>query len=312
VVAGRAIAVSPGRIILDHMSRGIEKLLILGCGYVGERLAGACLERGVSVIATTRSAKRAVELQRSGVDAVVVESPDMLPDSLLQQCDAVVDSIPLNSDTSGMFASQLVWLPKIAPKFISLKWAGYLSTTGVYGDAGGVWVDESYPCNPSSERGRLRLEAEQSWLNSGLPAEVFRLAGIYGPGRNIIAKLKAGAYKAVAWSPPHFSSRIHVDDIVAALMAAMEKPGPGRIVNLADDEPCPHVDYVTELAKLVGAPAPEILTPEEGKRQLSKAMLDFFRDNKRVSNRLLHNELLAQLKYPGFRSAVSDLLRESD
>jgi len=282
-------------------------LLILGCGYVGEKLAKACLSEGINVTGTTRSSDRADELRALGIDAIVTESPGHLSDKLLEQCDAVLDSIPLTKDASGLHASQTKWLPKISPKLSSLKWAGYLSTTGVYGDADGAWVDESWHCRPTSERGHLRLQAEREWLESGLPAEVFRLAGIYGPERNIVGKLKEGGYKAVSWNPPHYSSRIHVDDIVATLMAAIRKPRPGRIVNVADDAPSPHADYVTELAGLVGAPAPGILTPEEGARQLSPAAIDFFRDNKRVSNRLLHRELLPELKYPDFRSAAAGL-----
>ncbi|MDQ7012202.1 MAG: SDR family NAD(P)-dependent oxidoreductase, partial [Mariprofundaceae bacterium] len=187
--------------------------------------------------------------------------------------------------------------------------AGYLSTTGVYGDAGGAWVDETWECRPTSQRGIERLKAERAWLDSGLPVEIFRLAGIYGPERNIIGKLRAGGYKAVRWQPPHFSGRIHVDDIIAALMAAMRRPRPGRIVNVADDEPLPHERYVSELAAMVGAPAPILLTPEEGRRELSAAVLDFFSDNKRIANRLLHRELLPSLKYPNFRTAVPELLR---
>lgn len=289
------------------MNSSVYSLLILGCGYVGEKLAKACVAEGITVTGTTRSEVRADELRATGIEAVVAESPEQLPDELLAQCDGVLDSIPLARDESGMHASQLQWLPSITPKLTNLKWAGYLSTTGVYGDAGGGWVDESWPCKPTSERGRLRLNAERAWLDSGLPTEVFRLAGIYGPERNIIDKLKAGGYRAVQWNPPHYSSRIHVADIVAALMAAMRSPRPGRIVNVADDEPCPHAEYVSKLARLVGAPAPEILTPEEGGEQLSPAMLDFFRDNKRVSNQLLHRELLPELRYPGFRDAVSEL-----
>ncbi len=288
----------------------IRTLLILGCGYVGEKLARACIDQGIGVTAVTRDEKRAEELRPLGMEAVIASSPEVLPDSLLSSMDAVVDSIPLTRDESGMYASQIAWLPKITAKFSNLKWAGYLSTTGVYGDAGGAWVDESWPCNPASERGKERLKAEQAWLNSGLPAEVFRLAGIYGPDRNIVRKLKAGDYRAVRWKPPHYSSRIHADDIVAALLAAMQKPRAGRIVNLADDEPLPHADYVTELAGLIGAPRPGILTPAEGERELSPAMLDFFRDNKRVSNRLLHQELLPKLKYPSFRDAVDGLLQD--
>jgi nucleoside-diphosphate-sugar epimerase len=234
---------------------------------------------------------------------VVVESPEFLPDELLQQCDALLDSIPLARDESGMRASQLQWLPAIAPKLSHLKWAGYLSTTGVYGDADGAWVDEAFPCNPTSERGVERLKAEQVWLGSGLPAEVFRLAGIYGPERNIVSRLMSGNYRAVRWQPEHWSNRIHVDDIVATLMAAMKKPGVGRVVNVADDEPLSHADYVTLLADMVGAPKPLILSPEQGEKELSPVALDFFRDSKRVSNRLMHGELLPELNYPTFRDA---------
>lgn len=289
------------------MNHTIQTLLILGCGYVGEKLAAACLRQGIQIIATTRSEKRAEALRVMGIDAVVVDSPALLSDDTLQQCDAILDSIPLSRHEEGMHASQVDWLSVITPKLNNLAWAGYLSTTGVYGDAEGAWVDELYPCKPTSERGRQRLVAEKAWLDSHLPAEIFRLAGIYGPERNIVPRLKAGGYKAVKWNPSHFSSRIHVDDIVMALVVAMTSPRQGRIVNLADDEPCPHVDYVTEFAKLIGAPAPQVLTPEEGEQELSAAMLDFFRDNKRVSNRLLHRELLPRLNYPGFKDAVEGL-----
>lgn len=292
------------------MNSSLRYLLILGCGYVGERVARAALTTGIQVIGTTRSESRAEELRGLGMEAVVVQSPEQLSDEILEQSDAVLDSIPLTRNDSGMQASQLQWLPQIAPKLSRLKWAGYLSTTGVYGDADGAWVDESWPCNPGSARGSRRLEAERAWLNSGLPAEVFRIAGIYGPERNILPKLRAGGYQAVQWNPPHYSSRIHVDDIIAALMVAMQKPRAGRIVNLADDEPLPHADYVVEVASMLGAPAPEILSPEAGEKLLSPAMLDFFRDNKKVSNRLLHVELLEKLNYPNFRAGIQALISE--
>ncbi|ATX78921.1 Nucleoside-diphosphate-sugar epimerase [Mariprofundus aestuarium] len=289
------------------MTQSIDSLLIFGCGYVGERLAKACIAEGIRGVATTRSENRANELEALGVEAVVVSSPADLSDRLLASVHAVLDSIPLTRSEQGMHASQVEWLPLIAAKMRSLKWAGYLSTTGVYGDANGAWVDEAYACHPSSARGTERLIAETSWLESGMPSEVFRLAGIYGPERNILARLQAGGYKAVQWQPPHWSNRIHVDDIVAAVMSAMQNPSPGRIVNLADDEPLPHADYVTELARLAGAPEPVLLSEQAGEKELSPMALEFFRDNKRISNRLLHHELLAELKYPSFRDAVADL-----
>jgi len=284
----------------------IQRLLILGCGYVGEKLATACLAQGMCVLATTRDPERAIALQKSGIATYIVPSPAHLPEELLASVDAMLDSIPLSRNEQGMYASQLQWLPEIVDKCSNLRWAAYLSTTGVYGDADGAWVDESWSCKPTSARGTERLLAEQAWLQSPLPAEVFRLAGIYGPERNIFSRLKAGGYRAVAWNPPHYSSRIHIDDIVAALLAAMQKPRAGRVLNVADDMPLPHAQYVCDVAKMIGAPEPVILTEKQGKTELSASLLSFFQDNKRVSNRLLHKELLSQLKYPDFRSAVRE------
>jgi nucleoside-diphosphate-sugar epimerase len=289
-----------------------KHLLILGCGYVGERLATACLHEGIKVSGTTRSMDRVAELRRKGISAILAAGPVDLPDALLSGVDMLLDSIPLSGDGQNLHAPQPGWLPNIASRLSRLRWAGYLSTTGVYGDADGAWVDEASSCKPDSPRGAERLKAEQAWLDAGreygFVTEIFRLAGIYGPGRNILEKLRAGNYKAVQWQPPHFSNRIHVDDIVAALLAAMKRPRAGRIVNLADDEPLPHAEYVTELAHMIGAPPPVLLTPEEGQEQLSAMALEFFRDSKRVSNRLLHAELLPRLAYPGFRDGLSSIL----
>ena len=290
------------------MRNDIRHVLILGCGYVGERLAAACLRDGMQVSGMTRSAVRAAELEAMGVEAVVAASPADVPEAVLACADAVVDSIPLGRSAQGVYAPQPGWLPMITARLTGLRWAGYLSTTGVYGDADGAWVDESCSCNPSSQRGLERLKAEQAWLKTVPVAEVFRLAGIYGPGRNILDRLRAGGYRAVQWEPPHYSNRIHVDDIVAALLAAMRQPRAGRIVNLADDEPLPHADYVRRLARMIDAPLPVLLTPEEGEKQLAPSALEFFRDNKRVSNRLLHAELLPELAWPGFREGLASLI----
>ena len=161
----------------------MKSLLILGCGYVGENVAKACLARGVSVVGTTRCEQRLKELEALGIEAVLADSPDILPDEILTSCDAVLDSIPLERSGQKFWAGQVNWVPKLAQKLQQVKWIAYLSSTGVYGDVGGAWVDESWSCKPGSLRGKQRLIAEAAWLNSGLPVEVFRLAGIYGPNR---------------------------------------------------------------------------------------------------------------------------------
>ncbi len=283
-------------------------LLILGCGYVGGKLAAACLAQGIQVKATVRNPKTADRLKQQGIDVVLNENPSLLDADWLQGCDAVLDSIPLSYDEKRKpFETQSSWVASLIGKLPSLKWAGYLSATSVYADSDGDWIDEASTNFSTSPRGVERLKAERAWLSADAPVGVFRLAGIYGDERNIVPKLMAGNYKTVAWQPAHYSNRIHVDDIVAALMAAMQKPQAHRIINLADDAPCSHKDYVCTLAKIIGAPAPIVLTPEQAEKEMSAAYLDFFRDNKRISNRKLHQTLLPTLKYPSFVDAIPHL-----
>ncbi|MDQ6991427.1 MAG: SDR family oxidoreductase [Mariprofundaceae bacterium] len=288
-----------------------KQLLILGCGYVGEKIARALLLKkpaNTHVIGFTRSHEHAKALQAVGISTIVAETPLAISPDVLSSTTHLIDSIPLTRHGMSMTASQVDVVPQLVPQLSSLQWVGYLSTTGVYGDAQGAWVNENTPCQPHSERGKERLLAEQAWLTSGLPAEVFRLAGIYGPERNIFPRLMAGNYKAVAWQPEHDASRIHVDDIVRALETAMYQPRAGRILNVADDLPFSHHHYVQEVAAMIGAPEPIILTPEEGKEQLTATALSFFSDNKRISNQRLHDELLETLRYPSFRQGISSIL----
>lgn len=287
-----------------HPKHGrIQRLFILGCGYVGFRLARACLDQGIRVRALTRSADKARMLAEHGIEALMGDVVHATP-SILNGCDALLDSIPIDLQKKGV--PQKAFVTKFASFMKGMRWIGYLSSTSVYGDAAGGWVDEASPCRPTGMRGRLRLQAEKAWLGTGLPVEVFRIGGIYGPGRNLLSKIASG-YRVVCWDPPHWSNRIHVDDIVAALLAAMKEPKPGRIINLVDDDPRPHVEYVTVIAKRIGAPPPEVIPQEEARSILSPTALEFFRDSKRVSNRRLHRELLPRLKYPSFVDAIPHL-----
>ncbi len=287
-------------------------ILILGCGYCGTWLARSLRRDGWRVYAATRSPERIGKFKQQGIHPLLIQTPADIPHDVLQNVDAVLDSIPLQRDGNQVCETQSTWLPLLVPHMKRLSWAGYLSTTGVYGDVAGAWVDETHHCQPTSQRGKQRLHAEQAWLHSGLPVEIFRLAGIYGPGRNILAKLQTGHYRVVRWSPPHYSSRIHIEDIVRTIHAAMYAPQSGRIVNVADDLPLPHDQYACELAAYIGAPAPVVLSPAEAESILSSAMLEFFRDNKRISNRKLHEQLLPELSYPSFRHAWKTLLQHSD
>lgn len=287
-------------------------LLILGCGYVGEHLALAMIRQGWKVAATCRSEIRAENLRRLGIEAHCTVHPEKLPFCLLEQTEAILDSIPPAKEDDGPAPEQVQWLPTLARRLRNLRWAGYLSSTSVYGDCQGAWVDEQHPCTPSHARGHARLLTEQAWLASGLPVEVFRLAGIYGPGRNLARRLMQGNYTVVRWQPPHYSNRIHVQDIVEALIAAINRPRPERIMNLSDDLPLPHDEYVLELAQAIKAPTPSVLSPSQAERMMSARQLDFFRDSKRICNQRLHQELLPHLRYPNFRYALKELSREAE
>ncbi|RMH60309.1 MAG: SDR family oxidoreductase [Zetaproteobacteria bacterium] len=286
-------------------------MLILGCGYCGTWLGQTLHARGWRVFGTTRSAERARALHAAGITPLIVRDPRALPPTLLHSIDAVLDSIPLVGTGDGIRQMQSEWLAYLATHCHRLGWAGYLSTTSVYGDAGGDWVHEASPCHPTSRRGQQRLLAERAWLNSGMPVEIFRLAGIYGPKRNILAKLRSGNYAVVRWDPPHYSNRVHIVDIVAALCTALEHPSPGRILNVADDLPLPHEQYACELASYIGAPAPRILSPQEATKVLSRRALAFFQDSKRIDNARLHT-LLPQLHYPTFREGWPSLVHDSE
>lgn len=190
----------------------------------------------------------------------------------------------------------------------NLRWIGYLSTTGVYGDHGGATVDEATPTAPTSDRARRRVIAEQEWsafgAERGITVQIFRLAGIYGPGRNVLSDLRAGTAKRIV-RPGQFFSRIHVEDIAAVLRAALQADGGSAIYNVCDDEPASPAEVVTYAATLLGVePPPEI--PFE-QAALSPMALTFWADNKRVDNRRMKEELGVELIYPSYREGLKAL-----
>lgn len=190
-----------------------------------------------------------------------------------------------------------------------LIWAGYLSTTGVYGDRGGGWVNEDSPLLPTGERGRRRVEAEAAWAVIGLPLHVFRIAGIYGPGRNALAAVRDGRARRIV-KPGQVFSRIHVDDIAAALAASIARPNPGRAYNLADDRPAPPSEVTEFACRLLGLPPPPAEPFETA--ELSPMAASFYRDSKRVSNARIKAELGVRLRYPSYREGLRALLEAGE
>jgi len=275
----------------------VSTLLCFGFGYSASTLARRLLARGWTVRGTSRDpAKRALD----GVALYPFDRATPLPDEALAGVTHVLTSIA--PDEAGdpvldVEAERLGALPDLA-------WAGYLGTTAVYGDRAGAWVDETAALAPTSARGRRRVEAERAWLESGLPAHVFRLAGIYGPGRSAVDQLRAGTARRIV-KPGQVFSRIHVEDIATVLEASIARPNPGRVYNVCDDEPAPPQDVVAYAARRLGLPVPPDLDFETA--ELSPMARSFYADNRRVSNARIKAELGVRLAFADYRAGIDAL-----
>lgn len=281
-------------------------ILILGLGYSAGFFARAALARGWEVTGTVRSAEKAVHLSREGIRTLVFDgfAVSSALGKAVAEADAVLVSVQPSEDGDpalGPLRSALAAAP-------NLRWIGYLSTIGVYGDQGGAWIDEATPPAPTNGRTRQRVAIEEAWLqlgrDSGKPVQIFRLSGIYGPGRNAITKLREGKANRLI-KPGQVFNRIHVDDIAGVLMASLAQPRNGAIYNVTDDEPGPPQDVITFAAELTGLePPPE--TPFE-QAQLSPMAASFYGESKRVSNALVKRELGYAFRYPTYREALRAL-----
>ena len=281
-------------------------ILILGLGYSAGFFARAALARGWEVTGTVRSAEKAAELSREGIRTLVFSgfAVSSALAKAVAEADAVLVSVQPAEDGDpalGPLRAALMAAP-------NLRWIGYLSTIGVYGDQGGAWIDEATPPAPTNARTRQRVEIEEAWLqlgrDSGKAVQIFRLSGIYGPGRNAITKLRSGTANRLI-KPGQVFNRIHVDDIAGVLMASLAQPRQGAIYNVTDDEPGPPQDVITFAAELTGlTPPPEI--PFE-QATLSPMAASFYGESKRVSNALVKRELGHAFRYPTYREALRDL-----
>lgn len=265
------------------------RLFVHGLGYTAERLARRLSGEGWAVAGTTRNPDRLSGFAARGWTGFGPE-------------DATHLLISTPPETTG--DPSLAACPPTA-RLPHIVWAGYLSTTGVYGDHGGEWVDETTALAPTGPRGRRRVRAEADWTARGLPLHVFRIAGIYGPGRNAIESVRRGTARRVE-KPGQVFSRIHVDDLVDALAASIAKPDPGRIYNVCDDEPAAPGDVVAFACSLLGLPPPPPVPMEAA--GLSEMARSFYRDNKRVSNARMKSELGIRLRHPSYREGLRALL----
>lgn len=281
------------------------KLFCFGLGYSARALAETLLAEGWGIAGTCRTAEKQSEFARRSIAAHLFERGRPFGDEAFDGVTHVLHSIPPDDGGDSVLSAYGAALARLP----QLRWFGYLSTTGVYGDRGGDWVDEHDDLQPTGGRGRRRVAAEVGWSRlshaDGLPLHVFRLAGIYGPRRSALDSLRTGTARRVI-KPGQVFSRIHVADIAQVLRASMTRPNPGAVYNVCDDDPAPPWEVIEYAAELLGIPPPPAVPFEQA--QLSDMARSFYDDNKRVRNERIKRELGVRLKYPSYREGLRVLL----
>lgn len=285
---------------------GGMNLLIFGLGYTGRAIAAAAVAAGHTVRATTRG----TAAPAPGVTLL----PFNRAHAAIEGADYVIATAAPDEHGDPVLARYRAAL-EAAPK---LSWIGYLSTTGVYGDAAGAWVDETTVPNPSAERTRRRVAAEWAWQrltrtdetveDRALNIAVFRLAGIYGPGRSMFDDLRAGQGRHVI-KPGHLFGRIHRDDIAMGVLAAMDREANG-IFNVSDDEPAASADVLCEAARLLGVEPPPPVPFAEAEAKMSPMARSFWADNRKVSAEITKRKLGISWRYPTYREGLRAILAE--
>ncbi|MCV6823137.1 MULTISPECIES: SDR family oxidoreductase [Halocynthiibacter] len=270
-------------------------LLSFGHGYSARAFAAKLNPDEWEVTGTSRA---------GGEDTIAWPESDISP--LLETVSHVLVSIAPNEDGDIVLQHLAPQIAQIAPQ---LKWVGYLSTTGVYGDHNGGWVDEDTPLTPSTKRGEMRVKAEAQWQalakQCDLPLHIFRLAGIYGPGRGPFSKVRAGTARRILKEGQVFS-RIHVADIAQTLSASVNAPSAGAIYNLCDDDPAPPEDVIAYAANLLGLPIPPAENYETA--EMTPMARSFYAESKRVRNDKIKKDLGVRLTYPTYKAGLKALL----
>jgi nucleoside-diphosphate-sugar epimerase len=283
------------------------RLFCFGMGFSAKRLARHAFLDGWAVAGTARTAESLAAIEAAGAEAFRFDREHPLPAEALAGTTHLLVSIPPDSDGDAVLGVH----GKDIAALRDIGWIGYLSSTGVYGDADGKVVDENSPVRPSSDHARRRAAAEQEGLSfgatHGLPVHVFRLSGIYGPGRSALDKLRNGTAQRID-RPGHLFSRIHAEDIARVLKASMAKPNPGTIYNVADDEPAPAADVIAYAAQIMGREPPPLVPFDQAAAGMSPMALSFWQDDRLVSNARMKTELGVQLRYPDYRKGLKTIL----
>ena len=285
-------------------------LFVFGLGYSARALAADLMAQGWTVRGTTRSAEKQAELARQGIETAIFDGETPLADpAVLDDVTHLLASVPPGPDGDPVLRHHG---DDLADRAENMTWAGYLSSTGVYGDRGGDWVDETATRTPATERGQRRVAAEDGWCAlwraAKLPVHLFRLAGIYGPGRNALETVRTGRARRIV-KPGQVFSRTHVTDIAAVLAASIARPNPGAAYNVCDDDPAPPQDVILHACELLGVDPPPEIPFEEA--DLSDMARSFYAESKKVSNARIKAELGVRLAYPDYRAGLAALLADS-
>ena len=278
-----------------------KTLLSFGHGYSARALSRILLPQDWRIIGTTRDEGKAVQLMNDGIEPRIWPGADMIP--ALNSATHLLISAPPDDAGDPVLAALYDEIIARAGQF---EWVGYLSTTGVYGDHNGDWVDEATPLTPATKRGIARVEAEAAWAAiPNIQLHIFRLAGIYGPGRGPFAKVRAGTARQIIKDNQVFS-RTHVADIARVLAASIKNPNPGAAYNVCDNNPAPPQDVIGYAADLLGLklpPAEDFATAE-----MTPMARSFYAESKKVRNDRIKNELGVELLYPDYKSGLKALL----
>ena len=276
-------------------------LLSFGHGYSAKALSRIFLPQNWRIIGTTRSEDKAPALMNAGIEPRIWPGADMIP-ALNAATHLLISAAP--GDAGDPVLAEL--REEITKRAKQFQWVGYLSTTGVYGDHQGNWVDENTPLTPATKRGIARVKAETEWAAiPDLPLHIFRLAGIYGPGRGPFSKVRNGTARRII-KPGQVFSRTHVADIARVLAASIGKPNPGTAYNVCDNDPAPPEDVIAYAAELLGLPIPEPVDFETA--DMTPMARSFYAESKKVRNDRIKDELGVKLLYPDYQSGLQALL----
>lgn len=281
------------------------RLFIFGLGYCGLEVAKLARAAGWNVAGTCRTSEKADELRRLGFEVQPFDGTAALPAEAFGNASHVLCTIAPGTTGDPVLKTS-------AHLLRDARWLGYLSTTGVYGDHGGGWVDEETPARPAQPRSIERLATEHAWqaigLERGFAVDIFRLPGIYGPGRSTIDQVKAGTARRID-KPGQVFSRIHVEDVAGSVLLALDNAGLGAIYNVADDLPAATGEVVAFACELLGRPVPPAVPWDEAAPTMSAMARSFYIENRRVKNDRIKNVLGVTLRYPTYREGLLAIAR---